>query len=311
MKYNSSELIEAIKRNASIPTSQTRFSNTDFLKYLNEELQLTIVGELLALREDYFVTTIDTALVASQSTYSIPSVAVGWKLEAVGYLDTDGNYSKLPRVTRDQRQNFEFIADSTQPSAFYILGNDVVLVPDMGTSAVGSLRFELVRIQNELVLPTACGKITSVTDTGTDYQIVVDTMPINSGETVDIVSGTNPFNIIARGVTATVSGFTATITYGSDFSRAPVADDYLCETGFTPYPNIPEDYHPVLAQAATIRCLVASNDAKGIQTQSIVLQNMFSRMQKRSQKRVNDAPKKIVGNNYLLNLGRGRGLGSY
>lgn len=311
MKYDSAELIEAIKRNASIPTSQTRFSNTDFLKYLNEELQLTVVGELLALREDYFVTTIDTALIGSQSTYSIPNVAVGWKLEAVGYLDTDGVYSKLPRITRDQRQNFEFLSTSDIPSAFYILGNDIVLVPEIGTNATGSLRFELVRIQNELVLPTACGKISSVTDTGTDYQLVVDTMPIADGEQVDIVSGTNPFNIIARGVTASVSGFTATITYGTDFSRAPVVNDYLCETGFTPYPNIPEDYHPVLAQAATIRCLVASNDAKGIQTQSVVLTNMFERMRKRSQKRINDAPKKIVGNNYLLNLGRGRGLGSY
>lgn len=311
MKYDSTGLIDAIKRNASIPTSQTRFSNTDFLKYLNEELQLTIVGELLSLRQDYFITTIDTALVASQSTYTIPTAAIGWKLESIGYVDSDGNYSRIPQVTRDQRQNFEFISDSTQPSAVYISGNNVVTVPDMGSNATGSLRFDLVRIQNELVLTTACGKVTSVTDTGTDYQITVDTMPVSDGDTVDIVSGTNPFNIIARGVTASVSGFVATITYGDDFSRAPVANDYLCEAGKTPYPNIPEDYHPVLAQAATIRCLVASNDAKGLQTQSIVLNNMFERMRKRSQKRVNDAPKKIVGNNYLLNLGRGRGLGSY
>jgi len=304
MKYNASDLISAMRRNASIPASQVRFSNTDFLTFLNEELQLTIVGELLALRQDYFVTTIDSSLVASQSSYSIPVSAVGWKLEAIGYLDSNSNYTRLPIITRDQRSNYEGITSATAPSAVYLMGNSVVTVPDMGSSVSGSLRFDLVRIQNELVLPTSCGKISSVTDTGTDYQMTVDTVPISDGDTCDVISGSNPFNIIARAVTTSVSGSVITVTYGSDFARAPVANDYVCITGQTPYPNIPEDFHPILAQAGTVRCLIASNDEKGIQTQSVSLGNMIKRMRDRASKRVGDSPKKIVGNNYILNLMR-------
>jgi hypothetical protein len=304
VKYNSSALISAIKRNASIPSSQVRFSNTDFLKFLNEELQLTIVGELLALRQDYFVTTIDTLLIANQSNYEIPTSAVGWMLESVGYIDTSSNYTRLPIITRDQRANFQALTDATSPSAVYITGNTITTVPDLGTSTTGSLRFDLVRIQNELVLPTTCGEISTVADTGTDYQMTVDTVPIAVGARCDVISGTNPFNIIARNMVGNVLGNVITVTYGTSFARAPIAGDYVCITGQTPYPNIPEDFHAVLAQAATVRCMIASNDEKGIQTQGVSLGNMLKRMRDRASKRVSDAPRKIVGNNYLLSMMR-------
>lgn len=304
MKYTSADLITAIKRNSSFPSSQVRFSNDDFLYFLNEELQLTIVGELLALRQDYFVTTIDTSLVASQSTYDIPTSAVGWKLEAVGYVDTTGSYSPIPLITRDQRGSYAGLTDGTSPSAVYVMGNTLYTVPDLGSSATGTLRFDLVRIQNQLVMPSTCGKITTVTDDGTDYAMTVDAMPISNGDSCDVISGTNPFNIIARGVTAAVSGSVVTVTYGSDFARVPVANDYVCIAGQTPYPNIPEDFHPILAQSAVMRCLASINDQKGMGTQGPVLANMIDKMRKRASKRIADSPKKVVGNHYVLNMMR-------
>jgi len=231
---------------------------------------------------------------------------VGWKLEGIGYLDTNSKYTTLPIITRDQRSNYEGLTSANAPVAVYILGNTIHTVPNMGSSVSGSIRFDLVRIQNELVLETSCGKISSVTDTGTDYQMTVDTVPISDGDTCDVISGTNPFNIIARAVTCSVSGSVVSVTYASSFSRAPVANDYICATGKTPYPNIPEDFHPVLAQAATIRCLVAMNDSKGIQTQAGSLQNMIKRMSDRASKRIANTPKKVVGNNYVLNMMRRR-----
>lgn len=305
MRYLTTDLIAAIKRDAAIPSSQRRFENADFLAFLNEELTLTIVGELLAMRNDYFVTTVDTALVASQSAYDLPSSAVGWKLETVWYLDSNSKEYRLPLITREQRGAYRNNSSGVSPAAVYLLNDKINTVPNMGSTVVGSLRYDFVRIQNELVLPSLCGAATSVSDDGSDYAITVDTVPVSTGASVDVVSGTNPFNIIARGVTTSIAGSVVTITYGSSFDRAPVAGDYVCPTGKTPVPNIPEDFHPVHAQAATVRCLIASNDAKGIQTQSLSLQNMLSRMRARAGKRVNDAPRKIVPNNYILNLSRG------
>jgi hypothetical protein len=304
MIYNSADLISAIKRNASIPSSQVKFSNTDFLKFLNEELQLTMVNKLLSLRQDYFVTTLTTILSPSTSAYDIPTSAIGWKLEAVGYLDNNGNYTQLPLIARDQRDAFYSLDTSTIPKGFYIMGNTLHLVPSVGSTVTGSLEYDYVRIQNELVLPTACGLISTVVDTGTAYQMTVDTVPIATGETCDVVSGTNPFNIIARGVVGTVAGAVISATYGTSFSRAPVAGDYVCEAGKTPIPNIPEDFHPVLAQMAVIRCLASNNDVNGIQAQGLVLSNMLDVVSKRSSKRISDTPRKIKGNDYILNLMR-------
>lgn len=304
MKYIATDLIEAIKRNASIPSSQVRWSNDDFLKFTNEELQLSVVGELVSMRQDYFVETSDTALAASTSAYAFPTSAIGWKLESIGYVDSDGNYTRLPIVTRDARDSYESLSTSSAPRAVYVLGNKVNTIPSMGTSVTGSLRFEFVRIQNEVVLESQCGLITSVNDTGTVYEQTVDSIPVENAAAIDVVSGTNPFGIIARGVTASISGSVISVTYGSDYERAPVAGDYICAAGKTPYPNIPEDFHAVLAMATARRCLVASNDAQGVQMLDSALANFFDKMRKRASRRVNDAPRKLVANNYVLNMMR-------
>jgi len=303
MKYTSDLLIDAIKRNAGIPTSQKKFQNSDFLAFLNEELGLTVVGELVALNEDYFITTKDTALVASTSRYAIPVTAIGWKLDSIGHVDSNGSYRKLDKITRSQRDMYDTSESGTSPWAYYVEGNNIVTVPDMGSNVDGSLRFDIIEIQNELVLSSSCGLISSVTDLGSDYRLTVGSVP-STDDGVDIISGTNPFNIIAQGKSATVSSPNVTVSQ-DDFSRAPVAGDYVAPYGQTPIPNIPEDYHPILAQAATIRCLIAMNDNKGLQTANLSLSNMIERMRNRSKRRVNSSPTKIVPTSPILNLMRG------
>ena len=296
MRYTSDDIITAVKRNASIPTSQKKFQNADFLAWMNEELQLTIVGELLSLREDYFVTSSTTALVANQDDYAIPSAAVGWKLEGVWYVDSAGEENKLSRVSRSQRDMYTS-SDGSAPAAFYFNGDNITVIPGIGSSASGSLKFDYVRIQNELVLEGSCGLISSVAIAGTDYQITVSSVPSTTNG-ADVISGVNPFGIIARASTATVAGSVITCAI-ADFDRVPVAGDFVAANGETPIPNIPEDYHPILAQALTMRCL--TNDQAMLQTQGMVLGNMLERMRKRSLRRVNNSPRKIVSRNSILN----------
>jgi len=297
MKYTTDSIITAVKRNASIPTSQKKFQTADFLAFMNEELQLTVVGEMLSLKEEYFVTSSTTSLAASTSSYSIPSAAVGWKFESVWYVDSNGEETKIPRISRSQRDMFSSLADSTVPRAFYFNGDKIQLVPDVGSTVTGSIRFDYVRIQNELVSVSSCGLISSVASSGTDYLLTVDSVPSTSNG-VDIVSGSNPFGIIARESTATVAGSVITCAQ-SDFDRAPVAGDYVAAYGETCIPNIPEDYHPILAQAVTLRCL--TNDPKMLQSQGMVFKNMVQRMRDRSTKRVSTSPRKILTASHILN----------
>jgi len=302
--YTTNELIEAIKRNISVPTAQKKFSPDDFIKFLNEEMELRIKSVLLEMKEDYYISILDVPLVASVSEYAIPSSAVGWKIDQVGYKDADGNYRKLSRVSRSQRGRYRNITDlANGPDAYYIEDNHVSLIPSMGTTASGSLVFDFVRINNTLVLEGECSLVSSVVDTGSAYELTVNTVT-DTADGVDVVSGTNPFGIIARDETAVVSGTTITIA-SDNFEREPVKGDYVCSTGTTPIPNIPSDYHQALAQAGAIRCLAASNDLKGMQSAEAVLGQMLSSMSKRSSKRVSSSPRKIVSNSSILNSMRG------
>jgi hypothetical protein len=118
---------------------------------------------------------------------------------------------------------------------------------------------------------------------------------------VDVISGISSFGIIADNLTASVGGAIITVSKTS-FSRAPVEGDYVCETGKTCIPHIPEIAHPILAQAATVRVLEASNDTKGIQVASQTLAKMLATLRHRCQNRVKNAPKKVLAKNYILNL---------
>lgn len=300
MRYTSDDIITAVKRNASIPTSQKKYQTSDFLAFTNEELQLTIVGELLSLREDYFVTSTSSALVANKDNYAYPTTAVGWKLEAVWYIDSENHHNKMSRIERSQRHMYEGLDDGSSPVAYYFDGAEISVVPGVGSTVTGSIKFDHVRIQNRVVSVSSTGLVSTVVVAGTDYQITVDSVPSTSLG-IDVISGTNPFGVIARGQTAAVAGSVITVA-SADFERAPVAGDYVCTTGETPIPNIPEDYHPILAQAVTLRCL--GNDIQMLQTQGTVFQNMIQRMRDRSSRRVSNSPRKIVASSHLLNMMR-------
>jgi hypothetical protein len=304
MKYTSDKLIETVKRNAGVPTSQRKFSDQDLLAFLNEELELTIVTELINQQQDYFIERSVIPLIANTSEYELPSRSVGWKVESIGYLNASGDYRKLSKISRSMRGDYTYYQTADGPAAFYIEGTKIVLIPDVSASVSGSLEVDFVRIHNELVNVSSAGLISTVTDLGASYQMTVDTIPSTS-DGVDVVSGSNPFSLIEIGGSAVVAGFNITVAK-TLFSTAPVAGDYVTASGETPIPNIPEDFHPVLAQAATLRALISLNDVKGIQTAQISLQRMLSAMAQRSKTRVSSAPTKLVSRSYFLNSMRQR-----
>ena len=304
MIYTADELIEAIKRNCGVPSSQRRFNDTDFLRFLNEELNLKVIGILAAMQQDYFVETETTALVSGQSTYSFPTRAIGWKVNSVGYLDSDGKYTKLPRISRSQRGRYgNYSSTSNCPTAVYVMGTKIVTFPDIGSNPTGSLQIDFIPIQNQLVKVNECGLIQSVVDNDPDWTITVNSVPLYSNG-VDVVGGVNPFEVICRNATATVVGQDMTIAK-SAFLADPVAGDYICEKDKTPIPNIPEDAHPLLAQAGTRRVLISINDQKGLQSANLSFNEMVEDIKMRAADRIDSSPIKLVTPSHILNLMRG------
>jgi len=305
MIYTSDNLITAMKRNTALPESQSKFDNADFLAFLNEELQISIVGELSALQEDYFMTHIDTALVADQYIYDMPPKAIGWVLYDIGYLDSSDVYTSLPRINLGQLDYFNTIITGSTPRGFYVEDDKIKLVPKTVNSASGYLRFYYERIQNKLVLLENSGKISNVSTSGNNYICTVNNIPVTANG-VDVISGTQSFGLIVDNATVVAVAANNITIAQSDFERAPVVGDYVMAKGETPVPHIPETYHPILAQAGVLRMLEASGDKNNIQIAATTYARMVDKLKRRSSSRVKAAPKKIIARSSVLNMMRRR-----
>ncbi len=304
MGYTSEQLISMIKANCQLPVSQNKFSNSNFLSFLNEELRLTITGELADINQEYFVKYTDIPLVASQSDYEIPTTAIGWGMRDVGFVGADGVYNTLNEIQLENIDRARINTESTKPLAFYKQHTDIISIPSISASPEsGSWRIYFEKIQNELILTTSCGRINTILDTGTDYILTLDSLPTTTNG-VDIIGYKNPFNVIADGLTAVVGGFNVTVTK-TGFTKAPVVGDYVAETGKTCYPNIPEDFHGVLAMAASIRVAIASKDEKQKNLLESAMALMLNKLRKRSGNRSKGTVKKINPKNYVLSAMRG------
>lgn len=299
MIYTTTQLVAAVKRNASLPSSQLRLPDTDIIALLNEELQLTITTELINLKQSYMIHYVDIPLVASQNEYDMPQKAIGWAMWDIGYINTDENYMSLPQIDIQQIDRFNIVETSTHPTAVYLKNDKIVCIPTISSSASGSLRVYYHRKQNELVSVSSAGKITTVSTTDTDYVCTVDTIPSYT-DGIDVISGTSPFGVIAEDQTVTVAGFVITIPI-DDFTRPPVINDYVCPVGRSVIANIPEDWHPILAMSAALRGVEVTGNVKGLQ----ILQGRFALMIKSlrdiGKSRIAGAPKKIIGKHHILN----------
>src|SRR4051812_43797407 len=125
---NSDDLISTVKREAMIPTTQSTFTNADFLAIANQELRISIVPQILTMHEEYFVRDSDpVAIVANQSNYAIPYRAVSGKFRDVFYQDDNGNLMSMSRINPDDRPYYQDSNLQNNCVYFFLQGNDIVL----------------------------------------------------------------------------------------------------------------------------------------------------------------------------------------
>lgn len=285
----SSTLIEDVKRSALIPTSQSTFTEADFLAFANQEMRIGLVPSIMLYHQEYFVRdSSPITLVANQSSYPIPYRAVGGKFRELFYLDTNSNLVKMTRISPDERPFFQQSNISNNNYIyFYIQGNEVVIAPSVGSNPVGSLVFSFWMRPNELVNESRVATIVSISVGVSTTTYTVDQIP--TGFTTNVLYDlmqTNPghktinFDLTASSVDTTNKTITFTTTntyqatYGSNVGSTAVVGDYISFAGECIIPQAPSDLHDVLAQRVVTRCLQALGDQVGIGMAQGKLQEM-------------------------------------
>jgi hypothetical protein len=294
------QMIAQIKRRVSVPSSQLKYGNADFIAFLNNAIESKIVPQLIDIDENFFVTFQDIPLVAGQTKYRVPNMAVCWSMHEVGFLNSAGNYRVLPRMTRGTERTG---LTSSEPMGFYINDGYIVTTPDVGTTASGSLRVYYYRRLNELTLVSNCGRVTNVADGGVDWILTVDNAPLGVGSGADFIKGTSPYELIAIAQTVVVVGVVVTVAKaGFDFT--PEIGDWIAGTGLTPVPHLPDAWHYVLADFGARKCMIGNVDAKTIQLLDSDIGDDLNGIKKVVQNRAKGSPRKRVGRNPILALHR-------
>lgn len=301
--YNTTTLLDAIKRNTLMPESSRKFTDPDILAILNEQIQWLAQTELIAMNEDYFIDDYSITLVASQSEYELPTKAAGWVINRIYYVTSSGEEIRLPRRTR---KNEGTAGTSDNPEAFYIDGSRLVTVPSMGTSPDGTIKIYYSRTINLLRQVSSCGLITAVAEVGDDYVMSCNVAPLGiPTANCDVTNGKNPYDLFCKDATCTVAGTDVTVAQ-DQFDRAPIAGDWVSQTGYSPVPHFPSEFHPILVQAGVVKLLAAAGDANNYQVATQELGAMLQTLRRATKSRSKGSQKKIVPRSYLLNNTRYR-----
>ncbi len=287
----SSTLIATIKREAMIPTSESTFTNTDFLAMANQEVRIGLVPSIIQYHEEYYARDCaPIALVASQSSYPIPYRAVGGKFRELFYLDTNSNLRTMVRISADDRPYYQGVNPNNYVY-FYLKGNDVVLVPDVGTDPVGSLVFTYYMRPNELVDEDRVATITAITVGASTTTYTVDYIPtsltafVQDGVTITGFSTNSKLDIMQTRPGHKTIVFdlfpTAVDTVGlqitfttTDLDNSIIVGDYISFAGECIIPQVPSDLQDVLSQRVVLRCLQALGDKDGFSMATTKLTEM-------------------------------------
>jgi len=308
--FTTDSIIADIKRRAMIPTSDKTFATEDFLAFINSELKIGIVPYVLNLHEEYYVYPDVVALEASKSNYAIPYRAIGGKLRDLFFQDTNGNLFEMSRIPADDKAMYQQTSLNSNYIYYYLEGNSVVLVPEVGTTATGNLVFSYFIRPNDLVDESRVAIITAISTSAllgtTTY--TVDEVPtgFSTSITLDLLQAKPGHKIRKYDVTATnVNAVNKTITFDTDdIDDETEVGDHISFSGECIIPQCPTDLHTVLTQRAAARCLEALGDTQGLTNANSKLQEMELKSVALIDNRVEGSVQKVVNNRGLLRSGR-------
>ncbi len=305
MAMTSDRLLEGLKRRISMPANQVLLENSDILAIADDIIKAHFVPMLVSIRQDYFVTSSETATVADQADYSIPYRAIGRVLRDLKLTDGSDTTRDLALLPIEEAHRY---ATSTTPHSFYFKGDKVVIVPTP-PDADSSLQFWWELGPNKLVEVSDAALVTSVTADDVTVTAIPDT--ITAGGVIDFVQGKSGNATIAMDKTVTTAT-SLIISFGTDEVPTSLASgDYIALAGYSPVIQLPDECYPLLESRVGKRCLQAIGDYDGSKALDDDIREEEKNLKLLLEPRIQGEPTVILNRQGLLrgrNYFRRRGL---
>lgn len=259
MAYTTTSLLSAIERQSFSPADQETFTSTEILALADEVLKTSVIPEIMKVREEYFIFSKNTTLTANQTSVRIPARSIGLTLREVKLLDSAGNFKKeLIHISLDR--SHEFSSTSSCPEAFYLKGDNLILVPTPTTGGdIIKMDFPL-RPGDHVALTSAA--VISAINTSTNV-VTVTTIPSTwvTGNKFDLIQQDGGHKYLDIDLTSSlVSGTDITLpSLPTDLA----VGDYIALQGQSPVVQLPPDFQPVLATLTAAEILLAQDLPSG------------------------------------------------
>jgi len=295
----SRKLITSIKRRAFIPRSQETFTEDDLLEMATEEVNISLMRQLIGSRGDYLVYNHDEPLLEDTFRYAIPDRAHGNKLREVTVVDANGLVQcELSQVDLDEVRDYQDSFSTVNYSnTFYLQNNEVVLTSSSFNSSGYSLRMSFYLRPNKLVLDERAATVNSIVDNNdgtTTFSFMTLPRHFTNLLQYDITCCKSPNKIVNYNlVPVSVNTTLKTIVFNTADIAGVIVGDYVTQAEETIVPNLPTEYHPILAQLVAVACLEAMGDEQNKQSAERKLKKMQDDVSFIVANRVEGAHKKI------------------
>lgn len=297
---NSDELLASIKSRAAVPIAQTSFTDGDLLNFATEEMNIKILPNVLAVREEFYVTEEAIPLVNNQSNYRIPYRALGGKVRYVLIRRNDGTLTPIAQLPPEAIVEYQASSFAYEESGFYLQNDELVILPPIQGVVNGSVLVKYYLKPNAIVSLNRGAKVQSIDFLTGDIQ--VETIPTNlsAGSQIDFIQASGNFKTLDFDINIVSASSMIINIAPSDIPTNLSVGDYLCSAGETVIPQIPSELHVMLAQAVACRVLEAIGDTQGLQNASAKLDDMQNKLMNIIDNRVEAPGRKIVNPNSFI-----------
>ncbi len=290
------KLIKSVRDRAMIPDDVEVYDDASILDILNEEIDVGLLDTLLTLHEEHLVTYTDKQATDGKRLV-IPSRSVASKLRDIHKL-TGSTVREMSRVTLEELSDYNNSSFYLNSDLFYVEGDEIVMVDT--SNEIMRMYFHLR--PNVIVLESTCAKITAIDRTTGIIQF--DSIPkeFTNITEIDFIQEKSPNKILSFDIavdSVSVSTRNITVNPSSIPSRLTVGD-WVCPVETSPYPNVPTEMHPLLAQRAACFILEALGDNDNLASARGKLNQMEKSIQKILDDRVEGAPRKIKSRHGFL-----------
>lgn len=243
------DLLTEVRLRGNIPdTSDTDSANHDsnILRLATSIIWSRLVPAILSIREDYFTTSAEYVVTADEPRYRIPARAIGGVLRDVRIISGTAERS-LPIIPQERRKQ----TSAGTVEGYYVENDELVLYPKPQTTGDTLVVSYFLR-PNRLIATSSCSQVAAISPDVTTSGIA------DGSYTKDFINALAPFE--QYGVDQAITLDTNVVTG----APADVAvGDWIAPQGYTPIPNIPVEFFPILATMTAEVVLRAMGDSAG------------------------------------------------